>query len=68
MIDKKRIGPCLIFNFNKYKKFKNYLEEKNFDFSKRAGKESYEKCLILPIHFGIPEKIFFKKLNQLLNI
>ena len=39
MIDKKRIGPCLIFNFNKYKKFKNYLEEKNFDFSKRAGKK-----------------------------
>lgn len=68
MNDKKRIGPCLILNLNKYKKFKNYLEEKNFDFSKRANRENYKKCLIMPIHFGIPEKIFLKKLNQLLDI
>ena len=68
MNDKKRIGPCLIFNFNKYKKFRNYLEVKNFDFSKKANRENYKKCLIMPIHFGIPEKVFLKKLNQLLNI
>ena len=35
MNDKKRIGPCLIFNFNKYKKFRNYLEVKILIFQKK---------------------------------
>ena len=60
----KRIGPCLIFNLKKYNKFKKLLEIKNFDFSKIAFKEEYDKCLILPIHFGIPEKVFFFKIKK----
>ena len=66
--DEKRIGPCLIFNLKKYNKFKKLLEIKNFDFSQIAFKEEYDKCLILPIHFGIPEKVFSLKLKKLLKV
>lgn len=67
MIDKKRIGPCLIFDKKKFNKFKSLLESKHYDFTHKALKEKYRECLIFPIHFGISEKNFKKKLNSLIK-
>ncbi len=64
-IDKKRSGPCIIFEEEKYKEFKSILESKHYDVNKKVFKEKYKKCFILPIHFGIPEekfKIYLKKM------
>jgi putative PLP-dependent aminotransferase (TIGR04422 family) len=66
--DKKRIGPCAIFQKKYFKKFDKELETKHFDFSQKILKENFEKCLILPIHFGISDNKFKKKLENLLKL
>jgi len=65
--DKKRIGPCIVFEEKKYKSLKFLLELKNYDFTKKTLKEKYSKCLIFPIHFGISEKDFNRKLRNLIK-
>jgi putative PLP-dependent aminotransferase (TIGR04422 family) len=66
-LDPQRVGPCLIFDKKKYKKFSRFLESKNFDFTKKILNEKYKECLIFPIHFGIPENLFQTKFLELLN-
>ena len=66
--DKKRVGPCIIFDGKKFDQFKSLLEKKHFDVNKNVVKENFKKCFIFPIHFGIPENSFKNLFNSLIKI
>ena len=66
--DKKRIGPCSIFPKKRYFFFKNLLNTRFFDFSKNTKRENFEKSLILPIHFGVKDFEFEKKINSMIKV
>ena len=66
--DKKRIGPCVVFKKKFFEGAKNILQNKHFDFNKKTLNEKFEDCFIFPIHFGINNKDFFKKLYELIKL
>jgi len=68
LTDKRRLGPCIIFDGLKFNQFKSLLENKHFDINKNVIKENFKKCFIFPIHFGVQEKLFRKMLNLLIDV
>jgi hypothetical protein len=66
--DKKRLGPVILFHKKKFKYLGKALEIKHFNFKKNVESGLYEKCFILPVHFGIPDQVFFKKAEEIKKI
>ena len=66
--DKKRLGPVILFPQKKFVALKKILELKHFNFRKNLRSNNYEKCFILPIHFGITNQIFYKKIGEIKKI
>ena len=62
-IDEHRLGPCLQINYNK--KYSKFLETRHFNVTQSIDKEKFIKKLILPIHFTISDREFYKKINAI---
>jgi putative PLP-dependent aminotransferase (TIGR04422 family) len=60
-----RLGPCHLFKLKKFPKFKKILPIKHFDFSLKTENNNFEKCLMLPLHFGLKQNDFIKIISKL---
>ena len=62
-IDEHRLGPCLQLDYDK--RYSKFLETRHFNVTQSIHKEKFIKKLILPIHFTISDREFYKKLNAI---
>ena len=64
---KNRIGPVAVFPLKKNKNINSSNLVKHFNFNMKVFNEKYKKCYILPLHFGISDKMFFKLIKNIIN-
>ena len=65
-LDKFRIGPCQILNYNK--NLTNILETRIFNKAKLSDNENFLKINVLPLHFTINQKDLEIKINEISKI